>query len=89
VTRRGVVLVTMEGRRPDMPEYPLLPGDILRYEEGSWWKVAPGLAIGGFILSDDDVGRLAEQTNERWVLADGLGDYLNWCASLPAEDADV
>jgi hypothetical protein len=81
----GVVLMRMDGRRPDMLDYPLLPGDVLRKDEdGTWWKVAPGLAIGGFVLSDEDVARLAEQTNERWVMT-GLEGYFEWCMTFAGE----
>jgi hypothetical protein len=89
-TRRGTVLVAMEGRRPDFPDYPLLPGDMIRGDEdGTWWKVAPGLAIGGFVLSENDVASLGPwMDSSRIVLADGLQDFANWCSSVTTPTPD-
>lgn len=36
------------------PTYPLLPGDILvEQEDGTFTKTAPGLGLGGFVLTDE------------------------------------
>jgi hypothetical protein len=44
-------------RRHD--DYALLPGDLLvREEDGSYWKECPGLSIGGFHLTPEQVATL-------------------------------
>jgi hypothetical protein len=46
------VTETIEGAHPKHTDYPLLPGDLLVRADGTWWKEAPGLAVGGFVLSE-------------------------------------
>lgn len=65
------VTQTLEGRKFHMPDYPLLPGDIILGpdEKGEWTKHAPGLCIGGFVLSEADLTESTEPAPEaRWVL---------------------
>ena len=51
-------------------DYPLLPGDILTQErDGRWMKHAPGIAIGGFLLSVEDIESQEEADDARWVIA--------------------
>lgn len=39
---------------PDYPDYPLLPGDLLVEEaDGTFSKEAPGLGVGGFVLTPE------------------------------------
>jgi hypothetical protein len=46
------VTSTIEGAHPQHEAYPLLPGDLLVRElDGTWMKEAPGLAVGGFVLT--------------------------------------
>jgi hypothetical protein len=47
------VTEVLYGTNDRHPDYPLLPGDLLsKSEDGSLFKVAPGLGIGGFRLDD-------------------------------------
>lgn len=63
------VLSTLDGRKANMPTYPLLPGDIvIQDEDGTWTKHAPGLAIGGFELTAEDVAELEAADEARWVV---------------------
>ena len=53
-----VMMVTEEmvGRHPRHVDYPLLPGDSIQlYTDGTWAKVSPGMLVGGFELSEEDV----------------------------------
>jgi len=52
-----VVTEQIDHARPDM-DYPLLPGDLLIKHEGEWWKECPGVAIGGFILTEEQEASL-------------------------------
>lgn len=53
----------MVGTNPIHPDYPLLPGDVLvREDDGTYMKVAPGLGIGGFILDPTQVATLKPTT---------------------------
>lgn len=46
------VVAEIRGAHPTLPNYPLLPGDlIVRDDDGTWGKEAPGLAVNGFILT--------------------------------------
>lgn len=73
------VTVALDGRRPDMPGYPLLPGDIIapsidwdddgnEIELGTWMKHAPGIAIGGFVLTEEDLATLEPADDVHWVI---------------------
>ena len=74
------VTVELRGKSPLHVEYPLLPGDIIAPEidwdddgneiaTGTWMKHAPGLAIGGFVLTDEDVATLEAAPGARWEIA--------------------
>lgn len=64
------VTVELDGRNAIHPTYPLLPGDIiLREPDGRWMKHAPGIAVGGFLLSAEDEATLEAADDARWVLA--------------------
>ena len=74
------VTATLEGKSAMHPDYPLLPGDIIAAEvdwdddgneidTGTWMKHAPGIGIGGFVLTDDDVATLEPADDVRWVIA--------------------
>jgi hypothetical protein len=64
------VIETMEGRHPQHTDYPLLPGDIITPSRDGWMKHAPGLGIGGFLLSAEDVSERCEPAHDaRWVIA--------------------
>lgn len=55
------LMVTEEiaGAHPQHPNYPLLPEDLVAREaDGSWHKYAPGLAVVGFVLSEEQVQTL-------------------------------
>lgn len=50
------------GANRNLPDYPLLPDDLLLPEgDGSFFKHGPGLGIGGFVLTDEQ-----KATLERW-----------------------
>lgn len=56
-----VVTETIENARPDGMDYPLLNGDlILKQDDGTWFKVCPGTAIGKFVLTEQQVTRLKQ-----------------------------
>ena len=64
------VVVELNGKHPLHPDYPLLPGDLLVNDpRDGWTKVAPGLGIFGFILTEDDVATLELANDARWVIA--------------------
>lgn len=70
-----VVTKTIEGAHPQHPNYPLLEGDFVRRAgDGTWLKFFPGLSVGGFVLSDEDVQSLQPvwMTEER-VLYEVIG----------------
>lgn len=47
-----LVTVAIHGAHPRLPDYPLLPDDLLvREEPGTWMKESPGLAVSGFVLT--------------------------------------
>lgn len=51
---------TIEGAHFRLKNYPLFEGDILvKRTDGTFMKVAPGLAIGGFTLSEEEISELA------------------------------
>lgn len=46
----------IDGAHPLHADYPLLPGDLLvRDADGTFTKEAPGLAVIGFMLREEDV----------------------------------
>ncbi len=48
------VTVEIEGAVTKMPDYPLLPEDLLLEQpDGTYMKVCPGIAVGGIVLTDD------------------------------------
>lgn len=67
------VTVRLDGCHPLHEDYPLLPGDILARsdDEGDdqgWAKVAPGLGIFGFVLTEEDEATLEPADDVRWVI---------------------
>lgn len=53
-----LVTEQIDGARADMPDYPLMVDDLLiRYPDG-FWKVCPGVSIGGFKLTDEQISTL-------------------------------
>jgi hypothetical protein len=64
------VTVELAGKHPIHTNYPLLPGDILtKHPVDGWTKHAPGLAIWGFELTDEDVKTLELADEARWSIA--------------------
>lgn len=61
-TKRVQVLQVTEeihGAHRRFTDYPLLPEDIVRKDpDGTWTKVAPGLQVSEFVLSDEQVQKL-------------------------------
>jgi len=48
-----MVTVDLEGAHPRHPDYPLIAEDVLiRQPDGTFTKVAPGLGVMGFRLSE-------------------------------------
>ena len=64
------VTVALENKNRTHPNYPLLPGDIITQEPDGhhWMKHAPGLAVGGFLLTDSDEDTLEAADDARWEL---------------------
>ena len=53
------VTETIWGAHPKLDAYPLLPGDLLvQDDDGTWGKEAPGLAVFGFVLNEEQVETL-------------------------------
>lgn len=51
-----IVTECIAGAHPSYDDYPLLPGDLLTQDaDGTWTKEAPGLCLGGFVLTDQKV----------------------------------
>lgn len=72
----------LDERHPKNVDYPLLPGDIVVQHfnhpddvdpdldlEGTWSKMAPGLCMVGFRLTDADVAELEPADDARWTIA--------------------
>lgn len=59
-TRKGYLVVeTIEHAHPKLFTYPLLPDDILvQWEDGTFVKECPGIAVGGFELTDAQIATL-------------------------------
>lgn len=52
-----------------MPEYPLLPGDVIvQNPDGTWTKHAPGLAMAGLELPEVWVVACTHPTTKTWVI---------------------
>lgn len=84
-TKRVQVLQVAEeipGAHQQFVDYPLLPEDIIRKDaDGTWTKVAPGLQVSGFVLSDEQVQRLQAV----WMITEHLiFDILG-----PVDDAEL
>lgn len=64
-------LVTQDivGAHRTMQDYPLHVDDLLvKSEDGSWFKEGPGLGIGGFELTDEQVATLKPVSFQRYGL---------------------
>lgn len=49
----------IEGAHPTLKNYPLLPGDLLQKDDdGTFFKEAPGIAVGGFVLTPEQEANL-------------------------------
>jgi len=56
-----LVTETIDGAHPKISNYPLLKDDlIVPREDGSFMKESPGIAIGGFRLTDEQKATLKE-----------------------------
>lgn len=57
---RGYLLTTdIEGAHPRHVDYPLFEGDLIcRDEDGTFTKECPGLAMSGFVLTDDQIAAM-------------------------------
>lgn len=54
-----LVTEKIEGAHPRMPEYHLQEGDlVVRNRDFTWYKMAPGLGVSGFELTDEQVAKL-------------------------------
>lgn len=54
------VTETMDDVHPSLKEkYPLMPGDLLQKDDdGTYFKEAPGIAVGGFVLTAEQEATL-------------------------------
>lgn len=60
----------IRGAHPHLSDYSILPGDLLVKEaEGTYMKEAPGLAVGGFVLTPEQMAAMQPVTFERHGLA--------------------
>lgn len=60
----------IDNAHPKLPKYKLLEGDILtRQEDGTFMKECPGVAVGGFVLSDEEIDALEDVKFENVGLA--------------------
>lgn len=56
----------IEDAHPLHSKYPLLPGDLLtRDENDTWMKECPGIAVYGFVLTDEQVSKLRPRLIDR------------------------
>lgn len=54
-----LVVADIRGAHPKQTEYPLLEEDLLlKYEDGTFSKVCPGLGIHGFVLTPEQEATL-------------------------------
>lgn len=62
MTLREGYLVTEKivGANSKISKYPLLPEDLLTWDEDEafWWKECPGIQVGGFQLTDEQKATL-------------------------------
>lgn len=55
----------IKGAHPINTSYPLLPGDFLvEQEDGTFYKVAPGIGMVGFVLTEEQKSRLGRYEDE-------------------------
>lgn len=48
-----LVMDDIEGARHPIDDYPLIQGDLLvKQEDGTYFKVCPGISLGGFRISE-------------------------------------
>jgi hypothetical protein len=67
------VTKTLEGCHPLHTHYPLLEGDwINKREDGTWGKIAPGLGIEGFVLTEDQEATLRQNTSKLTLAMGGM-----------------
>jgi hypothetical protein len=49
----------IEGANRRLPAYPLLRGDLLeKQNDGTYLKACPGIMVGGFVLTEEQVAEL-------------------------------
>lgn len=53
-----VVQAAISGAHPKIPNYPLLPGDLIVPTGLAWHKECPGLSVGGFVLTQEQIDAL-------------------------------
>lgn len=54
-----MVTTRIDGAHKTMPTYPLLPDDLLvREADGTFHKECPGISVGGFTLTDEQIADL-------------------------------
>lgn len=58
-----LVTETIRGAHFSIQDYPLLEGDLLMLtEDGTYFKEGPGLGIGGFTLTEEQIATLKPVT---------------------------
>jgi hypothetical protein len=74
------VTATIEGAHPMHTTYPLLRGDILlKQNDGTFVKFAPGLGIEGFLLTPEQEATLERVEDQRY----GVGGMAYFLAAEP------
>lgn len=71
--RGYTVTETINAAHPRHAGYPLLPGDLLVRDGGTWTKEAPGVCICGFVLTPEEEATLEEVEFQRHGLAYTVG----------------
>jgi hypothetical protein len=71
-----LVTIRIDGAHPKLPDYPLLPGDLLiKREDGTYGKFGPGLGIEGFELMPEQVMTL-EPSGDKAFHMGGIDDFI-------------
>jgi hypothetical protein len=74
-----VVTEEINGAHQRLSYYQLLPGDLLVPDgnDGTWWKECPGVAVGGFLLTEAQRATLREVEYEVFGLSYRYDDGLS------------
>ena len=75
-----LVTEPIEAASPKLPDYTLLPGDLLlKREDGTYGKFGPGLGIEGFVLTPEQEASL-EPSGEKAFRMGGISEFVGGLA---------